>query len=190
MVNLEALTKDFEAVREALFIRTPELGERLLNDLKKDGKIDPGTKSKDVLEKDFYDDKEFMNFVEEGVKRVKGREALGENSIYCHASPNKKEGIISSEACISTIDAIYLGGGRKPVNYFYIVTPVGRFSADERAPPNAEGKWFIAFNGCRVLESYSLDNIDEFLRKYPGAKFVGYVGDDKLRKMYPDMKFI
>lgn len=189
MVNLEDLTKDFEEVREVLFIRTPELGEILLNDLKKEGKIALDTKSKDVLERDFYDDKEFINFVEEGIKRAKGREALGENGIYCHASPNKKEGIIIGETCISTLDAIYLGGGRKPVNYFHIVTP-GKFSADERAPPNAEGKWFTAFNGCRVLESYSLDNIDEFLRKYPSAKFVGYVGDDKLRKMHPSMKFI
>ena len=186
--NLEDCIKQVEEIKDSL---NEQLVEKLLYDLKEAGKIDKDLEIDDFLE-DYpeYPIQEAKYFIELGIKRANKRKELGMNRIYCHSSQNRKDKDILDEVYFSTIDAIYLGGREKHINYIYIISPKGNFRDNEEAPPNAKGKWFLSHNGAKILERYSMDDIDKFLNKYRDAKFIGYEKDDRLKEKYPGIELI
>ena len=186
--NIEDFIKNVENVRVGL---GDELAGKLLDDLKRSGHVAEEMEIDDFLENySGYPVQEAEYLIKKGMERVAKRKGLGMHNVYCHASPKKKDEDFIGDTYFSTIDSIYLGGGEKPINYIYIVSPKGNFRDDERAPANAKGRWFLGHDGAKILEQYSMNDIDKFIEKYPEAEFISYEGDDKLRDKYPGMKFI
>lgn len=186
--NIEDFIKNVEEVRVGL---GDELAGKLLDDLKRSGHVAEEMEIDDFLENySGYSVQEAEYLIEKGMERVAKRKGLGMHNVYCYASPKKKEGDILCKTYFSTLDSIYLGGGKKPINYIYIVIPKGNFRDDERAPANAKGRWFLGYEGLKILEQYSMNDIDKFIEKYPEAEFISYEGDDVWKEKYPRMKFV